>query len=43
MNLLDEIRGQIYRSETALFKRDWEAYGLAMANVHALAGSSHHT
>lgn len=38
-NLLAEIRGQIDRAETAVFRRDWETYRLAMCNTVDLAGS----
>lgn len=38
-DLLAEIRGQIDRAETAVFRRDWETYRLAMCNVHDLSRS----
>lgn len=38
-DLLSEIRGQLDRAETALFRRDWETYLLAMCNAHDLARS----
>lgn len=38
-NLLAEIRGQIDRAETAVFRRDWETYRLALCNAHHLAMS----
>lgn len=38
-NLLAEIRGQIDRAETAVFRRDWETYRLALCNAIDLAGS----
>ena len=38
-NLLAKIRGQLFRAETAVFRRDWGAYRLAMCNAAELAGS----
>ena len=38
-NLLAKIRGQIFRAEAAVFRRDWETYGLALCNAIDLAGS----
>ena len=38
-NLITNIRGQIDRAETAVFRRDWETYRLALCNAIDLAGS----
>ena len=38
-NLLAKIRCQLFRAETAVFRRDWGAYRLAMCNAAELAGS----
>ena len=38
-DLMVEIREQIDRAETAVFRRDWKTYRLAMRYVHDLAGS----
>lgn len=39
-NLIAELRGQLDRAETAVFRRDWETYGLAMAFAHDLTISA---
>lgn len=38
-DLIAQIRWQIDRAETAIFRRDWETYRLAMCNTHDLARS----
>lgn len=38
-DLLAEIREQLDRAETAVFRRDWPTYRIAMLNAHDLAGS----
>jgi len=38
-NLIVEIREQIDRAESAVFRRDWQTYRLAMLNASDLAGS----
>ena len=38
-DLIAEIREQLDRAEAAVFRRDWQAYRLAMLNAHNLAGS----
>jgi len=37
--LIEEIKEHADRAATAAFRRDQEAYRLAMLNVHELAGS----
>ena len=39
LNLLTEIGGQTERARTAVFRRDWETYRLALCNAIDLAGS----
>ena len=39
LTLLSEISGQVERARTAVFRRDWETYRLALCNAIDLAGS----
>ena len=38
-DLMGEIREQIDRAEAAVFRRDWQAFRIAMLDAHNLAGS----
>lgn len=38
-DLLDEVRGCLDVAETAVFRRDWQSFRIAMLDAHNLSGS----
>lgn len=38
-DLIDGVRSRIDAAETAVFRRDWQAFRIAMLDAHNLAGS----